>query len=87
MLGVLKANYPGATTAAEEIFRVSLQRANEKGALSWELRTATTLARLYNDRNDAKTARQTLEPIYHRFTEGFATADLVAAKRLLDELV
>jgi hypothetical protein len=27
-----------------------------------------------------------LRPIYDRFTEGFGTADLVAAKRLLDEL-
>jgi len=56
-----------------------------KGALSWELRAATILARLLRDRNRIGEARDLLAPIYDRFTEGFGTADLQSAKRLLDE--
>jgi predicted ATPase len=52
--------------------------------LSWELRAATSLARLLRDRIGE--ARDLLAPIYERFTEGFGTADLQAAKQLLDEL-
>jgi predicted ATPase len=51
-----------------------------------ELRTATSLARLQRDRGNARDARDLLRPIYRRFTEGFGTADLKAAKRLIDEL-
>ena len=56
-----------------------------KGALSWELRAATILARLLRDRDRIGEARDLLAPIYDRFTEGFGTADLQSAKRLLDE--
>ena len=56
-----------------------------KGALSWELRAATSLARLLRDRNRIGEARDLLAPIYQRFTEGFGTADLQSQKRLLDE--
>ena len=56
-----------------------------KGALSWELRAATSLARLLRDRNRIGEARDLLAPIYDRLTEGFGTADLQSAKRLLDE--
>jgi predicted ATPase len=54
--------------------------------LSWELRSATSLARLWRDQNRAKAAREILAPVYDRFTEGFETADLKAAKLLLDGL-
>ena len=57
-----------------------------KGALSWELRAATSLARLLRDRNRIGEARDLLAPIYERFTEGFGTADLQAGKKLFDEL-
>jgi predicted ATPase len=50
------------------------------------LRAATSLARLLRDRGRAADAVACLEPIYDRFTEGFDTADLIAAKQLLDEL-
>ena len=49
------------------------------------LRPATILARLLRDRNRIGEARDQLAPIYDRFTEGFGTADLQSAKRLLDE--
>jgi predicted ATPase len=54
--------------------------------LSWELRAATSLARLLRDRDRIDEARDLLAPIYDRFTEGFGTADLIAAKQLLGEL-
>jgi predicted ATPase len=69
------------------MFRDALNDASQRGALSWQLRAATSLARLYLERGDAQTARQTLEPTYHHFTEGFASADLVAAKTMPDQLI
>ena len=77
---------PGAAAAAEGHFRQALDWARRQGALSWELRAATSLARLWRDRAGPP-RRRTLQPVYDRFTEGFATADLKAAKRLLEELV
>ena len=52
--------------------------------MSWELRAATSLARLLRDQNQSTEAVALLAPIYNRFTEGFETADLKAAKALLD---
>jgi predicted ATPase len=77
---------PGATMAAEGHFRQALGWARRQGALSWELRTATSLARLWRDRGRADAARRLLRPVYDRFIEGFGTADLKAAKALLAEL-
>jgi predicted ATPase/DNA-binding winged helix-turn-helix (wHTH) protein len=77
---------PEAAAAAEDLFRQALDWARRQGALSWELRAATSLARLLRDRDRIGEARELLAPIYQRFTEGFGTADLQAAKRLLDEL-
>jgi predicted ATPase len=54
--------------------------------LSWELRAATSLARLWLEQNRTKAAREILAAVYDRFTEGFETADLRAAKLLLDGL-
>lgn len=76
---------PGAA-AAEDHFRQALDWARRQGALSWELRAATSLARLLSDQGRPAEAAALLQPVYNRFTEGFATADLKAAKALLDEL-
>jgi predicted ATPase/DNA-binding winged helix-turn-helix (wHTH) protein len=77
---------PGAAAAAESHFRQALDLAWQQGALSWELRAATSMARLWCDHARSKEARQLLAPVYDRFTEGFATADLKEAKKLLEEL-
>jgi predicted ATPase len=77
---------PGAAAAAEAHFRQALDLARQQGALSWELRAATSLARLLSDRSRSAEATALLQPVYDRFTEGFATADLKAAKALLDHL-
>jgi len=73
--------------AAEAHFRQALDWARQQGALSLELRTATTLARLLRDRGRSTDATEVLEPVYDRFTEGFDTADLKAARALLDTLI
>ena len=57
--------------------------ARRQGALSRELRSATSLARLWRGQKRVNEARKLLGPVYRRFTEGFETADLVAAKALL----
>jgi len=54
--------------------------------LSWEFRSATSLARLLRDQGRSADALALLQPVYDRFTEGFATADWQQAKRLLERL-
>jgi predicted ATPase/DNA-binding winged helix-turn-helix (wHTH) protein len=73
-----------ATTA--DYFHQSMDLARRQGALSWELRTAMSLARLQRNQGRIGEARGLLAAAYGRFTEGFGTADLQSAKRLLDEL-
>jgi hypothetical protein len=77
---------PGAAAVAESYFRQALDWARRQGALSWELRAATSLARLLNDQTRSGDAPALLQPVYDRFTEGLDTADLKAAKALLDTL-
>ena len=72
--------------AAEQLFRQSIDWARRQGALSWELRAATSFAQLLRKRGHTDNAAAVLQPVYDRFTEGFGTADLVAARQLLDEL-
>jgi len=76
----------GTTEAVDDVFRRALDEAREQGTLSWELRAATSLARLLRSQGRFAEAIDCLQPIYDRFTEGFDTADLIAAKRLLDEV-
>jgi predicted ATPase/DNA-binding winged helix-turn-helix (wHTH) protein len=75
-----------AATPSEDLFRRALDLAHQDGALSLELRAATSLARLLRDQGRPAEAIACLQPIYERFTEGFDTADLITAKRLLGEL-
>jgi predicted ATPase len=77
---------PGAAATAEDHFRQALDWARRQGALSWELRGATSLARLRRDQYRSTEAIALLVPIYNRFTEGFETADLKTAKALIDSL-
>jgi predicted ATPase/DNA-binding winged helix-turn-helix (wHTH) protein len=83
---ILQEGAPQAATAAEEHFLRSLDWARRQGALSWELRTSTSLARLQHDQGRIAEARSLLQSVYDRFTEGFETADLKAAKALLNSL-
>ena len=83
---VLLQSAPGAAAAAEGHFRQALDWARRQGALSWELRAATSLARLLSDQGRSADAIALLQPVYDRFTEGFGTPDLKAAEALLDAL-
>jgi tetratricopeptide (TPR) repeat protein len=76
----------GTTEAVEDVFRQALDGARQQETLSWELRAATSLARLLRNRGRPADAIACLQPVYDRFTEGFGTADLTAAKQLLNEL-
>ena len=76
---------PEAVGSAEACFRDALQMARMQGALSWEFRAATSLARLLRDQRRYADGVAILRPVYERFTEGFATTDLRAARALLDE--
>jgi predicted ATPase len=77
---------PGTAAAAEGQFRQALDLAQRQGALSWELRTASSLARLWRDQHRVKEAHALLGSVYGRFTEGFSTADLREARSLLEQL-
>jgi hypothetical protein len=83
---LLSQGAPAAAEAAERLFRQALDEARQQGALSWELRAATSLACLLSNQGRHAEAVVCLQPVYGRFTEGFGTADLIAAKQLLDEL-
>jgi predicted ATPase len=83
---LLQAGTPDAFAGANECFAQSRQWTQKQKALSWELRCATSQARLWRERGRREEARQLLAPVYGRFTEGFATADLRTARALLDEL-
>jgi len=79
----------GAANAAAEAdgcYAQSLALARRQGALSWELRAATSLARLRERQGRTAEAVDVLQPVYARFTEGFHTADLLAASSLLGTL-
>jgi predicted ATPase len=71
---------------AESCFQQAITIAQNQSAKSWELRAATSLARLWQSQGKVAEARELLEPVYSWFTEGFDTADLIEAKTLLDEL-
>ena len=71
---------------AEDSFRTALAIAREQGTRSYELRAATSLARLWREQGRRSEARDLLAPVYGWFTEGFDTQDLKEAKALLEEL-
>jgi predicted ATPase/DNA-binding winged helix-turn-helix (wHTH) protein len=83
---VLMGGAPGAGAVADDHFRRSLEWARRQDVLSWELRAALSLARLRVRQDRQADARQILAPVYGRFTEGFETADLRAARALLETL-
>ena len=75
-----------ATTVAfkesESCFQKSLDMARKRQAKAWELRAAISLSRLWQQRGKTQDAQALLKDMYGWFTEGFTTADLIAAKTL-----
>jgi class 3 adenylate cyclase/tetratricopeptide (TPR) repeat protein len=76
----------GEPEGAERNFLASLDWARRQQAKSWELRTSTSLARLWQSQGKRPEAYELLAPVYGWFTEGFDTKDLQEAKSLLVEL-
>jgi predicted ATPase len=61
---------PSAGATSEDLFRQALDVARQQGALSWELRAATSLAQLWRNQRQVAEARRLLGSVYERFTEG-----------------
>jgi predicted ATPase len=75
-----------AALEAEALFGHSLEIARRQEAKTFELRAATSLARLWQRQDKHAAARALLNPVYAWFTEGFGTRDLIDAKALLEDL-
>jgi len=72
--------------AAERCFEQALELSRSQGARAWELRTACDLAELWAAYGQVESARALLEPLVGTFVEGWDTADLKAAMRLMERL-
>ncbi|MBV9246547.1 MAG: winged helix-turn-helix domain-containing protein [Methylobacteriaceae bacterium] len=83
---LLLQNAAGAAATAEDLLRRALDWARRQGALAWELRAATSLARLLRDSGRVGPGRSLLQPVYERFTQGFETEDLRTARALLETI-
>jgi len=76
----------GDRMAAEASYRDGIALAQRQDAKLFELRAATSLARLWREQGQPAAARDLLAPVYGWFTEGFDAPDLKEAKALLDQL-
>jgi DNA-binding winged helix-turn-helix (wHTH) protein/tetratricopeptide (TPR) repeat protein len=75
------------TAEAEACFRHAVDVARQQNAKSLELRAVMSLCLLCQQQGRRDEARKLLAEVHDWFTEGFDTADLKAAKALLEELV
>jgi len=76
----------GDAAAAGASYCEAIAIAQQQSAKLWELRAATSLARLWRDQGKRAAARDLLAPVYNWFTEGLGTPVLQEAKALLEEL-
>jgi predicted ATPase len=83
---ILLKRDPANTVPTEEAFLTAIAVAQQQKAKSFELRAATSIARLWRDHGKRDEARKLLAPVYGWFTEGFDTSDLKEAKASLYEL-
>jgi tetratricopeptide (TPR) repeat protein len=83
---ILNTGAANVEKTAEAKLLQSLDLAHSQSVLSFELRSAASLARLWQRTGRTAKARSLLNNTYSRFTEGFATSDLLSARRLIDEL-
>jgi predicted ATPase len=72
---------------AETCFQQSLVVARHQQAKAWELRTAMSLSRLWQQQGKRREAYDLLVAVYGWFTEGFDTADLQETRAQLEDLV
>jgi hypothetical protein len=74
----------GAQEAAEIFFRRGLETARRQESLAWELRCVISLGRLMIARGNRQSAQDFVGPVLEKFTEGFATADVLAALAIME---
>ncbi|CAG9273754.1 hypothetical protein [Paraburkholderia unamae] len=70
----------------ESLFRAAISLSKQQGTLSWELRAATSLARLISHRGDRHEAEDVLAATLSRITQGASTKDVLAAHAVLGEV-
>ena len=70
--------------SVEECLSEAMRLARQQSALSFELRAGLELARVWIDRGEIQRAHDLVEPICRQFSEGFATPDLIVAKKMLE---
>jgi class 3 adenylate cyclase/predicted ATPase len=75
-----------AASDVEAMFKRSLRTARAQNASSWELRTATSLARLWRDGGRHDEAADLLFPVLQAFEQGLLTPDVTEAVKLANEL-
>jgi serine/threonine protein kinase/predicted ATPase len=83
---LLLAESPDRMAAAEDCFHQAAAIAQRQKSVGWELRAATSLARLWQRWGRREDARAALAAVYNTYTEGFATPDLVDAAAILNTL-
>jgi predicted ATPase/DNA-binding winged helix-turn-helix (wHTH) protein len=71
--------------SAQECLEEAMLLAGQQSALSFELRAGLALGQLWIDRGQIRRAHGLITPVYNRFTEGFATPDLILARRMLEQ--
>jgi predicted ATPase/DNA-binding winged helix-turn-helix (wHTH) protein len=84
--GELESIQGQPSSIVETTLGMSLEWARRQGALSWELRTATSLARKRVAEGRTVEAREILAPVRQRFSEGFDSSDLKDASVLLTKV-
>lgn len=80
---LLCANEDEGNSKAEALSHRATEIAKDQQALAWESRAATSLAQLWRNENRWTDAKELLGKVYSRFTGGFSSRDLVAARQLL----
>jgi class 3 adenylate cyclase/predicted ATPase len=84
--GLLRATGRAAADEVEKLLVKSLETGQHQQALSWQLRTACDLSRLWQEQGRTQEALRLLQSTYDEFIEGFGTADLIEAAALLESL-
>ncbi|HEX9588507.1 MAG TPA: winged helix-turn-helix domain-containing protein [Bradyrhizobium sp.] len=84
--GLLLSTPRPSVEDAGKCFMQSLELSRRQGARAWELRTATDLAALFANQGQSERGRALLQPVFEQFVEGWDTADLKAAERVLSNL-
>ncbi len=84
---LLMGSYETSADLAETCFNDGISLSRQQGALFWELRSVTSLARLLDRKGRRQEGYSRLSSVYSEFTEGFWSVDLQAARRVLEDII